>query len=265
MRTDFIDSGLDDPREVDCEAVPPPISIVVADDHPITRYGLYALLTIQAGFKVLGEAVNGLEALDRVAALDPDILLLDLRMPILDGFLALQKLQDRNSRTRTIVLTASEDKADCVRCMKLGAAGVIRKQAEPELIVKSIRTVHCGEIWLEPELTAHVLRQFACSANAGGTSSQQSSQRFPVSARERDVVQLIAQGLRNKEIADKLFISEQTVKNHLYAIYGKVGVSDRLSLALYAIDKGLRGTDSGFTADIPLQKHSLGLQRRWQR
>src|SRR5438552_8193014 len=118
------------------------IRIVIADDHPIVRDGLRKLLNLEDDFEVVGEAADGREVLDRVQELDPDVLLLDLRMPNLDGLSALQVLQQTNKRTKVIVLTASEDKNELVQAMKLGCSGIVLKQTAPELIVKSIRKVH---------------------------------------------------------------------------------------------------------------------------
>ena len=216
------------------------IRVLIADDHPIVRDGLRKLLTLEEDVEVVGEAADGCEVLDKVHELDPDILLLDLRMPNLDGLSALQSLMQSTRRTRVIVLTASEDKNEFVQAMKLGCSGIVLKQTAPDLIVKSIRKVHGGEIWLDSHTTAAVMRQFAGpgseAASAGGSKSRE---RSPLSTREREIVQLVAQGYKNKEMAEKMFISEQTVKNHLHNIFDKLGVSDRLELALYAIHKGL--------------------------
>jgi len=218
------------------------IRIVIADDHPIVRDGLRKLLTLEDDFEVVGEAGDGREVLERVQELDPDVLLLDLRMPNLDGLSALQALQQTNRRTKVIVLTASEDKNEFVQAMKLGCSGIVLKQTAPELIVKSIRKVFGGEIWLDSNTTAAVMRQFAApgdAAGAGAGGGGKARERSPLSQREREIVQLVAQGFKNKEMAEKMFISEQTVKNHLHNIFDKLGVSDRLELALYAIHKGL--------------------------
>jgi two-component system, NarL family, nitrate/nitrite response regulator NarL len=216
------------------------IRIVIADDHPIVRDGLRKLLKLEDDFEVVGEAADGREVLDRVQELDPDVLLLDLRMPNLDGLSALQVLQQTNKRTKVIVLTASEDKNEFVQAMKLGCSGIVLKQTAPELIVKSIRKVYGGEIWLDSNTTAAVMRQFASPSDiASGGGPGKSRERSPLSQREREIVQLVAQGFKNKEMAEKMFISEQTVKNHLHNIFDKLGVSDRLELALYAIHKGL--------------------------
>src|SRR5579864_4174056 len=215
------------------------IRVLIADDHPIVRDGLAKLLTLEEDVIVVGEASDGREVLQIVQQTEPDVVILDLRMPNLDGLSALQALQQTNKRTRVIILTASEDKNEFVQAMKLGCSGIVLKQTAPDLIVKSIRKVHGGEIWLDSHTTAAVMRQFAAPGEIGGSSSGKSRERSPLSQREREIVQLVAQGYKNKEMAEKMFISEQTVKNHLHNIFDKLGVSDRLELALYAIHKGL--------------------------
>jgi DNA-binding NarL/FixJ family response regulator len=189
----------------------------------------------------VGEAGDGNEVMQLLQQEAPDVLLLDLKMPHMDGLAVMQALQHANLPTRIIILTASEDKNEFVTAMKLGCSGIVLKQTAPELIVKSIRKVHAGEIWLDSHTTAAVMRQFATpgevqSALAG---SGKPRERSPLSQREREIVALVAQGYKNKEMAEKMFISEQTVKNHLHNIFDKLGVSDRLELALYAIHKGL--------------------------
>lgn len=221
--------------------VKPRIKIVIADDHPIVRDGLRRLLSLEPDVDIVGEAGDGRQVLEVVQAKDPDVLLLDLRMPNLDGLQALQTLQQTNRRTRVIILTASEDKNEFVQAMKLGCSGIVLKQTAPDLIVKSIRKVFSGEIWLDSHTTAAVMRQFAAPGENGsnGGVSGKPRERSPLSTREREIVALVAQGYKNKEMAEKMFISEQTVKNHLHNIFDKLGVSDRLELALYAIHKGL--------------------------
>jgi len=219
------------------------VRIMIADDHPIVRDGLKKLLLLEDDFEVIGEAGDGREVLEKVRELDPDVLLLDLRMPNLDGLATLQALTQVNKRTRVIILTASEDKNEFVQAMKLGCSGIVLKQTAPDLIVKSIRKVHLGEIWLDSHTTAAVMRQFSThldSENSGPVAvGGKTRERSPLSTREREIVALVAQGYKNKEMAEKMFISEQTVKNHLHNIFDKLGVSDRLELALYAIHKGL--------------------------
>ena len=220
------------------------IRVVIADDHPIVRDGLRKLLSIEADIDVVGEAADGQELLDHMGDWRPDVILLDLRMPTTDGLTALQTLNSTNNPAKVIILTASEDKNEFVQAMKLGCAGIVLKQTSADLIVKSIRKVHAGEIWLDAHTTAAVMRQFA-SAEAAAASGIKGRERAPLSAREREIVALVAQGYKNKEMAEKMFISEQTVKNHLHNIFDKLGVSDRLELALYAIHKGLHLPQAG--------------------
>jgi DNA-binding NarL/FixJ family response regulator len=215
------------------------IKVILADDHPIVREGLRKLLNLEDDIDVVGEASDGRELLERVDELKPDVILLDLRMPNLDGLGALQTLQHTNSNIKVIILTASEDKNEFVQAMKLGCSGIVLKQTSSDLIVKSIRKVNSGEIWLDSHTTAAVMRQFASPNDTASGPSSKARERSPLSAREREIVALVAQGYKNKEMAEKMFISEQTVKNHLHNIFDKLGVSDRLELALYAIHKGL--------------------------
>jgi two-component system nitrate/nitrite response regulator NarL len=222
------------------------IRIVVADDHPIFRDGLCRLLALEDDFEVVAQAQDGRQVLDVLQQFEPDILLLDLKMPGLDGLATLQRLQIAKNRTRVIVLTASDDKNEFVQAMKLGTSGIVLKQTATELLIKSIRKVHAGEIWLDSYTTAAVIRQFVANDEQPAMAPMQQQpapqrerERSPLSQREREIVALVAQGFKNKEMAEKMFISEQTVKNHLHNIFDKLGVSDRLELALYAIDNNL--------------------------
>ncbi len=219
-------------------STPPKIRIVVADDHPIFRDGLCRLLALEPDFEVVAQASDGLQVLQILQQHDPDVLLLDLKMPNLDGLATLQKLQANRIRTKVIVLTASEDKNEFVQAMKFGTSGIVLKQTATELLIKSIRKVNAGEIWLDSHTTAAVMRQFANVEEMPATNAV-SRERSPLSQREREIVALVAQGFKNKEMAEKMFISEQTVKNHLHNIFDKLGVSDRLELALYAIHNNL--------------------------
>jgi DNA-binding NarL/FixJ family response regulator len=216
-----------------------PIRILIADDHPIFRDGLRKLLTLEEDFRVIGEARDGKECLEMLEELQPDILLLDLKMPGLDGLTALQKLQNSRSKTKVIVLTASEDKNQFVQAMKFGTCGIVLKQTATDLLIKSIRKVYAGEIWLDSHTTAAVMRQFSSPLDGAPVGAGRDRDRSPLSQREREIVVLVAQGFKNKEMAEKMFISEQTVKNHLHNIFDKLGVSDRLELALYAIHKNI--------------------------
>jgi len=215
------------------------IRIVVADDHPIFRDGLCRLLSLEEDFEVVAQAQDGKQVLDILQQLEPDILLLDLKMPGLDGLATLQRLQASKHKTKVIVLTASEDKNEFIQAMKFGTSGIVLKQTATELLIKSIRKVHAGEIWLDSHTTAAVMRQFASEETTPQAAPPRDRERPPLSQREREIVALVAQGFKNKEMAEKMFISEQTVKNHLHNIFDKLGVSDRLELALYAIHHNL--------------------------
>jgi two-component system nitrate/nitrite response regulator NarL len=206
------------------------IRILVADDHAIFRDGLRKLLEVADDVQIIGEASNGVECVKMLTKLKPDILLLDLRMPEKDGLGVLEEVNFDSLPTRVIVLTAAEDDRDVVRAMRLGARGVVLKQSASDLLLKSIRKVSDGEIWLDNRMTAEVIDAFKKSSESG-----QRREKPLLSDREKEIVQLVAQGFRNREIGEKLFISEQTVKNHLHNIFDKLGVSDRLELALYAI------------------------------
>jgi DNA-binding NarL/FixJ family response regulator len=221
----------------------PKIRIVVADDHPIFRDGLCKLLALEEDFEVVAQAQDGRQVLEVLQQLEPDILLLDLRMPGLDGLATLQRLQAVKNKTRVIVLTASDDKNEFVQAMRFGTSGIVLKQTATDMLIKSIRRVHAGEIWLDSHTTAAVIRQFVAADEAPpqipAPNQGRERERSPLSQREREIVALVAQGFKNKEMAEKMFISEQTVKNHLHNIFDKLGVSDRLELALYAIHNNL--------------------------
>jgi DNA-binding NarL/FixJ family response regulator len=206
------------------------IRVLVADDHAIFRDGLRKLLEAADDVQIVGEAANGVECTKMLQKYKPDILLLDLRMPEKDGLGVLEETNFDLLGTRVIILTAAEDDRDVVRAMRLGARGVVLKQSASALLLKSIRKVSDGEIWLDNRMTAEVIDAFKKSAELG-----QRREKPLLSDREKEIVQLVAQGFRNREIGEKLFISEQTVKNHLHNIFDKLGVSDRLELALYAI------------------------------
>ena len=206
------------------------IRVMMADDHVIFRQGVRKLLEGEDDISIVGEAADGNECVAMMAKLRPDIVLLDLNMPGKNGVAVLEEVNFDSLSTRAIVLTAAEDDRDAVRAMRLGARGIVLKQSASDLLVKSIHRVYGGEIWLDNRITAEVMKAFAKSSDRGARRD-----KSLLSDREKQIVQLVAQGYCNKEIGEKLFISEQTVKNHLHNIFDKLGVSDRLELALYAM------------------------------
>jgi len=220
---------------------------LIADDHAIFRDGLRKLLDSEEDITIVGEARDGAECITKLGELKPDILLLDLRMPDKNGLAVLEEVNFNTLATRVIVLTAAEDDRDVVQAMRLGARGVVLKESAIDLLVKSIHRVHAGEICLDSHMTAEVINAFSASSKSG-----MRSEKSLLSDREIEVVQLVVQGCQNKEIGKRLFISEQTVKNHLHNIFDKLGVSDRLELALYAIHHRLIDNPSETLALKPL-------------
>jgi DNA-binding NarL/FixJ family response regulator len=226
------------------------IRVGIADDHPIFLDGLCRLLSMEEDIEVVARAKDGHEALRIVQEYKPDILLLDLQMPGRNGIETLRDLKALSAPTRVVLLTASEDRERFVEAVRYGSAGVVSKQSATDFLVQSIRRVHAGDVCLDDETTAAVVRQLR---NPQPLITPPPKRHLPdagrpaasegigtLTPRERAVVQLLVQGLRNRDIADRLFLSEQTVKNHLNSIFGKLQVSDRLELALYAIHHGIQ-------------------------
>jgi two-component system nitrate/nitrite response regulator NarL len=217
------------------------IRLLVADGHPIVLEGLRSVLSQYSAIQIVGEAIDGIEAIEKTAQLDPDVVLMDVKLPRIDGLTVLKNLQTRAPRSKVILFAASDSRDDFVEAMKLGCCGILLKENSPSLIEKSINRVHGGEIWLDSNTTAAVIRQFAAPGDFPVThaNGKPPRERAQLSQREREIIILIAQGYKNKEIAEKMFITEQTVKNHLHNVFDKLGVSDRLELALYAIHNSL--------------------------
>jgi|KBSMisStandDraft_5_1062788.scaffolds.fasta_scaffold24379_1 DNA-binding NarL/FixJ family response regulator len=221
-----------------------PIRVLIVDGHPIVLEGLRTVLAHHMEIELVGEASDGVEAIEKTVTLDPDVVLMELKLPRVDGLTVLRSIQARAPRSKVILFSSSENKEEFVEAMKLGCAGILSKDAPTSLIEKSVNKVHAGEIWLDSNTTAAVIRQFASPAefpaiHGGGGNGKSSRERAQLSQREREIIVLIAQGYKNKEIAEKMFITEQTVKNHLHNVFDKLGVSDRLELALYAIHNSL--------------------------
>jgi DNA-binding NarL/FixJ family response regulator len=221
------------------------IRIAIADDHPIFRDGLCRLLSLEDDFEVVGQVEDGLHVSEVLQQCDPDILLLDLNMPGLNGLAALERLQTASSRTRVIVLTASDNQHEFVQALKLGCCGIVSKQSATKLLIDSIRRVNAGEIWLDSNTAASVIRRFAANEEAHppqkpSPAPPRELERALLSPREDEIVSLVARGFKNKEIAEKMFITEQTVKNHLHKIFDKLHVTDRLELALYFVARRLK-------------------------
>jgi len=215
------------------------IRILIADDHLLFRDGVRKLLSAVPDFNVVAEAGHGDEVLEMTARHQPDVVLLDLSMPGQDGLVTLQRLRSAHPDVKVILLTSSEERDEMLQAVRFGTAGIVQKSTPTELLIKSIRKVHAGEMWLDRSTTAEVVRQFASKNDVPKRITGRERESSSLSTREREIVGLVAQGYKNKEMAEKMFISEQTVKNHLHNIFDKLGVSDRLELALYAIHNNL--------------------------
>lgn len=219
----------------------PKIRVAVADDHSIFLDGLCRLLSLEDDVDVVAQVKDGSEVLAIVNQHQPDILLLDLNMPRIDGLVVLRQLQATDSKTRVIVLTASDEKNDLVQALALGSVGIVLKQTATDRLMDGIRRVYAGEFLLDSHSIAALFRGSGASVPPQTAHAPQSLKQGPpmLSPREREIVALVSQGFKNADIAGKLQISGQTAKNHLHNIFEKLGVRDRLELALFSVEQGL--------------------------
>ena len=213
------------------------VRILIADDHPIFRDGLKRLLESEGGFKVIGEACDGLEAVKMVRQLKPEIMLLDLAMPGRTGLDALREMSTDASPVRVILLTAAAEKEQIVEALQLGARGVVLKDSATQILLKSIRAVMNGEYWVGRESVSNLVQYLRGLIGSSGNTARQ--RRYGLTPRELEIVSAVVAGYANKEIAEHFKISEDTVKHHLSNIFDKVGVSTRLELALFAVNQAL--------------------------
>ena len=213
-----------------------PIRIVVADDHPVVRDGLVAMLRADPAFDIVGEAANGAEAVRLVEATAPHVLLLDLEMPGLDGVAVLRRLRESGSRTRAIVFTVFDTDERIIAAVEAGAKGYLLKGVPRAEIFAAIRAVHAGGSLLQPVVAARVLEHVASRARGGDALSPE---EIVLTPRESDVLQLLARGRSNKQIAATLGVSERTVKFHVSALFTKLGATNRTEAVTRAIQAGL--------------------------
>jgi DNA-binding NarL/FixJ family response regulator len=208
------------------------IKILLVDDQTMFREGLRTLISTQPDFEVVGEAVNGEEALRLVAQKKPGVVLMDLRMPVLDGVTATRSLHTQNPECKVIVLTTFDDDDSVFDGIRAGAVGYLLKDAPTEKLYEAIRAAAHGESFLQPSIAAKVVSEFSRLSNRPSTET--SSLTEPLSEREIEVLRLVGSGYSNKQIASQLFIAEGTVKNHITSIFGKLEVTDRTQAALKA-------------------------------
>jgi DNA-binding NarL/FixJ family response regulator len=202
------------------------ITVLLADDHPVVRQGLSVLLSVHEDMSVVGEAADGTDTLELAARLRPDVLLLDLKLPGVDGFGVLGQLAERSPATRALVLTSVVDPAQVTLALRAGAAGFLYKDVDPDALVRAIRSVHDGHTVLAHEAAA------VLAVRHGG---QDGRGLDALTGREREVLSLLAGGRSNREIARTLGVSEKTVKTHVSAILAKLGVADRTQAAVLAV------------------------------
>ncbi|MEO8658925.1 MAG: response regulator transcription factor [Bryobacteraceae bacterium] len=214
----------------------PPARIVIADGHPIVREGLKGIFHALSDLRVVGEAANSSELLALAANLQPEIVLMELGGATFDGLATLRLLRQVDQSIKVLLLTDSDDRTHYVDAMRLGCAGIVAKASPTNQILNGVRCVQRGEIWVDAATTAAVMQQMSSQhAPQPRTFAPKASKLHGLSKRELDVVRLLCQGLRNRDIAEALFISPQTVKIHLHSTFEKTGVSDRLELALFCV------------------------------
>ena len=217
----------DEPSDTDR----PAIRLLLVDDHPVVRDGLRGMFAAEPGIEVVAEAGDGVEALALEAALQPDVVLMDLRMPRLDGVSAIRALTERGSTARILVLTTYDTDSDVLPAIRAGATGFLLKDSARDELFRAVRAAAAGQSVLSPAVATRLMGQVRAP-----------EQEEPISARELEVLTLVAQGCTNRETAVRLFISEATVKTHLLHIYGKLEVNDRASAVAAGYRRGLLST-----------------------
>jgi DNA-binding NarL/FixJ family response regulator len=225
---------------------PPPtgriIRVLVVDDHPVVRQGLRSFLDTRAGIEVVGEAADGDQAAELAATLRPDVVLLDLVMPGGGGLAAIGRIAEMVPGAKVLVLTSFSSDDQVIPAIRAGAAGYLLKDAHPSQVEDAVRTVARGERFLDPQVTAVVMAEVAQPRSSGGPGGPQALSLL--TPRETQVLALLGEGLSNRDLAARLFVSEKTVKTHVSSILSKLGVADRTQAALVAARLGLAGTGS---------------------
>ena len=214
------------------------IRILLADDHVILRQGTAELLRKEADIEVVGEADDGQQAIDLAMRLQPDIIVMDVRMPVLSGVEATRRIREAMPRVQVLVLTAYDDDQYVFSLLQAGASGYLLKTAPVYELVKAIRLVKSGESPLDPSIARKIVVRMAGDQASGISSGDETSPIQPLTSREQEVLQLLSRGLNNQAIAEALYVSDRTVQAHLTNIFAKMGVSSRLEAVLTAIRRG---------------------------
>jgi len=217
--------------------MPDLIRVLIVDDHPVVRRGITTLLVGEEDIDIVGEASNGKQALDQVEKLHPDVILMDLVMPEMDGIEAIQRISSHHPEIRILVMTSFTADDKVFPSIKAGALGYLLKDSDPEDMIRMIHQVYRGELSLHPMIARKVIQELNRPAD-------QSLASDPLTEREVEILQLIAQGLENQEIADRLNLKDATVRTHVSNILGKLHLANRVQATLYALRKGLTYLDS---------------------
>lgn len=226
------------------------IKILLVEDHLLTRIGLKTVIERVSSFKVVAEAENGEEAIDKAEATQPDVILMDVGMPVMDGIEASKRIKEKNKHVEIVMLTSHDNERDIFASLAAGAGGYCLKDVDPERLYSAIRSVNAGDIWLDSTIAGKVLRQYSSNdatqfaqpvdtAKSPAPSTKLPQLPEQLSPREREVLSLVVEGLSNQEIADKLFISLATAKTHVRNILNKLAVDDRTQAAVSAMRRGL--------------------------
>ncbi len=215
-----------------------PIRILVADDYELVRQGLVALLAVKPGVEVIGEAADGTEAVTLARSLQPDVILLDLVMPGKDGIEATKEIKAENPEARILIITSFAEDENVYRAVKAGALGYLLKDSSPQSLMRAIHDVYEGRLSLHPNIALKLMEELNRPSEAPPTTD-------PLTEREVEVLKLVAKGLSNQEIAEKLVVSERTVGAHVSNILGKLHLANRTQAALYALRKGLTDLTPG--------------------